>query len=289
MVRLLSVASLLLATACTDSVAMLDETNADGDDFNNNLVREYRELALYEANKMVDWKDAERFAQKGLAAAQGQTVKPERPEDWKTPTEAFDQLKTGQRRLAAILETGVRQGEPATSAKALAQYDCWVEQQEENFQHDHIAACREAFRSALEKLEDTPEVRAARFTMVLFPFDSSRIAPDEMTTLSDLISVGTDMGFSRIEVAGHTDRTGTETYNRSLSLSRAEAVRLALVQKGVPSFMIKVSGHGENQPRVITADEVREPLNRRVEIWLRKPTDDQSNNGASIVASADLP
>ena len=261
----------LLTTACANGVAMLEATPATGDAFTHKLTDEYRKFARFEAHQMIDWRDAGYFAAKGLKAAKGLHVKPEQPENWRTPENSLGEMKTAHRRLTAILETGVRSGDPYTSAKAQARFDCWVEQQEENWQRDHIAACKSAFEEALTRLENSPEVQAARFTMVLFPFDSAHIINDEMETLAQLIKRGSELGFSEIEVAGHTDRRGPADYNHKLSQSRAEAVRLALSVEGVPSGLIKVSAFGEGNPRVVTADGVREQLNRRVEIWIRKP------------------
>ena len=271
MIKPLLLVIALMATGCTDQVALLDRTTARGDAFSLNLTEEYKKISAYEAHQMVDWKDAGYFAEKGLAAAKGAHVKPELPEDWRTPAKALEEMKTGYRRLVAILETGVRSGDPRTSAKAQARFDCWIEQQEENWQKDHIAACKSGFVKALTELEASPEVQAARFTMVLFPHDSARIINDEMQTMASLIKLAADFGFSSIEVAGHTDRRGADSYNMRLSRSRADAVRLALVMQGIPPALVRTVAYGETRPRVTTADDVQEPLNRRVEILVQKP------------------
>ena len=52
----------------------------------------------------------------------------------------------------------------------------------------------------------------------------------------------------------------------ALSLRRAESVKAAMIKLGVPASLIVVIGKGESQPLVPTADGVREPQNRRVEI-----------------------
>ena len=72
-----------------------------------------------------------------------------------------------------------------------------------------------------------------------------------------------------IVVIGHTDRVGTLARNDALSLRRAERVREELVKAGVAAARIRVEGRGEREPLVPTADEVAEPLNRRVEINVR--------------------
>ena len=68
---------------------------------------------------------------------------------------------------------------------------------------------------------------------------------------------------------GHTDKSGPDDYNMALSLRRANTVKNALVSEGVPATAIAVVGRGETQPLVQTADGVREPQNRRVEIVMQ--------------------
>lgn len=78
----------------------------------------------------------------------------------------------------------------------------------------------------------------------------------------------THVQVTRIEVAGHTDSTGTPAYNLALSRRRAEAVAAELVNRGVARQAIAIQAFGETKPLVATADGVREPQNRRVEIVL---------------------
>ena len=77
------------------------------------------------------------------------------------------------------------------------------------------------------------------------------------------------MQTTRIEVAGHADRAGTPQYNQRLSERRAAAVANELDRQGVPRSAMVVQAFGESRPLVATADGVREPQNRRVEIILR--------------------
>ncbi|MBX6747532.1 MAG: OmpA family protein, partial [Acetobacteraceae bacterium] len=72
-----------------------------------------------------------------------------------------------------------------------------------------------------------------------------------------------------IEVAGHADRSGTPQYNMRLSRRRAETVAAELVRHGISRNEITIEAFGESRPLVPTADGVREPQNRRVEIVLR--------------------
>jgi hypothetical protein len=81
---------------------------------------------------------------------------------------------------------------------------------------------------------------------------------------------GFDTGAAtRIEVAGYADRAGNPQYNQRLSKRRAQAVAAELERRGVPRSAMVIQGFGEERPLVPTADGVRVPQNRRVEIILR--------------------
>jgi len=271
--------------ACANDLQTLKETKPRGSAFSQKLAGEYLRFATYEAKEMYDWPDSDHFAAKGLAAARGVEVKPERPEDWRLPGRQVAPINQSRERLSALLDTGIKQGRPGTSARAQASFDCWVEQQEENWQNDHIAACRQSFLKALDQLEASPEVRSARFTMVLFPFDSVKIDQREFETLAAIVTRARSLGFADISVTGHTDRAGKAGYNMDLSLRRAQVVRETLIRYSVPGVLIKVAGKGETEPRVKTADGVREVINRRVEINFTRPESAQDQDPALFAAN----
>lgn len=72
-----------------------------------------------------------------------------------------------------------------------------------------------------------------------------------------------------VQVTGHTDRLGSGPDNDRLSALRAAEVRRVLLQQGIGSSRVTAVGRGEREPLVATADGVREPRNRRVEITVR--------------------
>ena len=72
-----------------------------------------------------------------------------------------------------------------------------------------------------------------------------------------------------IAIIGHTDTEASGEYNLTLSLKRAIHVKDQLLAIGAPRKLLEVSSHGENDPMIPTADNVAEPRNRRVEIFIR--------------------
>jgi len=67
-------------------------------------------------------------------------------------------------------------------------------------------------------------------------------------------------------VVGHTDTKGTNKYNLSLSIKRAEVVKEILINYGIQQSSIKILGKGEESLAVDTPDDTKQPANRRVEI-----------------------
>jgi outer membrane protein OmpA-like peptidoglycan-associated protein/opacity protein-like surface antigen len=102
--------------------------------------------------------------------------------------------------------------------------------------------------------------------IVFFEWDKSDITPEAATILNNAVSAYANCGSAAVMLAGHADRSGAATYNVGLSQRRADAVRSYMSARGVPNTQISSEAFGESQPRVPTADGVRELQNRRVEI-----------------------
>jgi OOP family OmpA-OmpF porin len=105
--------------------------------------------------------------------------------------------------------------------------------------------------------------------MVFFDWDRSNLSAQALNTIKQAADAYKTKGSARITATGHTDKSGPDAYNMALSLRRANTVKDALVRDGVPATAISVIGKGETQPLVQTADGVREPQNRRVEIVIQ--------------------
>lgn len=266
-------------------IAKMRAAQGSGSAFTQALTEEYRQLMDFEADKMYDWRDADYYALKGLRTAAGEAVEPTAIASRDLPDDKVGELTTARAELVGLLDAGAREKAPQDAAVAQASFDCWMEQQEENFQEDHIAACRDKFNSAMEKLraamkpapqaEPAPEpapapapapAEAPKPFVVFFGFDSAAITDAAAETIDDAIAAAKKVGATDFSVTGYADRAGSEEYNAALSLRRSNAVSDALVARGIDSARVSVAGRGETDLAVPTADGVQEQANRRVQI-----------------------
>ncbi len=258
---------------------------ATGTSFEKVLAREYRDFFLFEADKMYDWPDADHFAEKSLAANTGQRVAPETISDWDIEGTTFvRELESARAKLVTALSLGAAELAPEQAGVAQARFDCWVEQQEEGWQWDHINACKNQFDAAYDNLTlamvppvvpqaaKAPTLEFVPVTeelVIYFDFDDARVSPQSKTSIDRFLETIADRTKVEIVVTGHADRAGSDLYNRQLSERRAEAVRSELIEEGLIIRKLDdlaLQAKGESDPALATADGVREQLNRRVVI-----------------------
>jgi OOP family OmpA-OmpF porin len=113
-----------------------------------------------------------------------------------------------------------------------------------------------------------PAPAPAHSYLVFFDWDRADLTTRAQQIVAEAAKNATSAATTRIDVAGHADKSGTATYNQTLSLARANAVAAELVRLGVAKSEISISAFGDTKPLVPTAAGVREPQNRRVEIVL---------------------
>jgi OmpA-OmpF porin, OOP family len=111
-----------------------------------------------------------------------------------------------------------------------------------------------------------PPPIARRVFLVFFDWDKDTVTPEGRAIIQQAADAFRSGGAVQIQVTGYTDRSGSPAFNQRLSERRANNVANAMAQMGVPRNQMAVSGRGESDNRVPTADGVREPQNRRVEI-----------------------
>jgi OmpA-OmpF porin, OOP family len=132
-----------------------------------------------------------------------------------------------------------------------------------------LASIQVKFGAAPPPPPPPPPAVAPPSFMVFFDWDRSNLSAQALATIKQAADAFRAKGNARITATGHTDTSGPEAYNMALSLRRANAVKDALVRDGVPAQAITVIGMGEKGLLVPTADGVREPQNRRVEIVIQ--------------------
>jgi OOP family OmpA-OmpF porin len=271
---------LFMLSACDTTVSLSELRTAAPakDPFNHYLSALYQAYAEQELEN-YDWWSSKYFADKGLLVAYGKRVLPEDPKQWDIAPGLMSALKDARGKLMTALDRGAAAQHPEEAAKAIAAYDCWVEQQEEEWKLDKIEACRDEFFESLtamnapEKLPDMPKAEPAKpvqttSSILYFPFDSDALTEQGAEILKQLIAYVLSAGNVEVVINGHADRAGSDTYNMTLSERRAQFVREALIAAGIAESEIQYFAFGESDPQVPTADGVKEPANRRVEIFI---------------------
>jgi OOP family OmpA-OmpF porin len=258
------------------AVDSASSASVTGDAYHRALYDGYVEHMKYEHDEMMNYTSAIAHARKAEQAARGETPTIAQPTDFgPQPADKVDELTQARAQLVAALDDNGAQLQPEAAGKAQAYYDCWVEQQHENFQPKDIAYCRDGFYNNLKIVTDSavptagaPEVTALQAD-VLFEFDSSVVRDEfkpELDRIADVMIADTSTQFL---VWGFTDTVGTEEYNQGLSERRADAVADYLESRGVTRDRLVIRGFGETNLAVQTPDETPEPRNRRVEIRRR--------------------
>ena len=236
-----------------------------------------------------DFTDADYFAARGLAAANGLPPEPERLAHRNLPAAAVPELSDARTRLVAALGSGADRTAPDQAARAQLAFDCWMQEQEEAIQPGDIAACRNDFAAAMAVLTtkplaaapadrptpvpavlNAPKARAALATrfVIYFNFDSAAIDPGSEAELIRAADSARRIGAAMVRVSGHADRAGPEGHNLTLSRQRAREVVAALRRVGLPDVGVATLAFGEEKPAIRTPNGKREARNRRVEIEL---------------------
>jgi outer membrane protein OmpA-like peptidoglycan-associated protein len=101
---------------------------------------------------------------------------------------------------------------------------------------------------------------------ILFDVDKADIKPDAETNLKNLATSLQNNPETNILIIGHTDSTGTSSYNVDLSVHRAASVKNFLTDRGIRNSRLNVDGRGETEPIADNGTTAGRAQNRRVEI-----------------------
>lgn len=286
---ILLLAGFLAAGCTTASLKELRRTAPKGTPFQNALSALYLEYAESEAAQ-YDWAHSQYFAEKGLSAAYGKDVEPERLENWDIAPDTKAEMTQARETLMQFLNTAVA-ARPDHAARAQYYFDCWVEQAQEGWQPDDIESCRQGLANELrgpaaipsempmtEGLPAAPATapdpvpaavpRPAMTSYMLFFSRGITLLPEAERVMATVISNLKQHRDHQVVLNGHTDREGTEQQNLDLSQKRVDAVKARLVAGGIAAKRIQTFAFGESDPAKATADGVASPANRRVEIFV---------------------
>ncbi|MBU0908718.1 MAG: OmpA family protein [Proteobacteria bacterium] len=108
-----------------------------------------------------------------------------------------------------------------------------------------------------------------RSFLLYFKTDSFDLTNGSIELLQPIMDAIKKNQSTDVSVIGHADTAGSKEYNFTLSTKRAQTVRNLLVERGVDPAIIEVSSYGEADLLIPTADNVKEPRNRRVEVIIR--------------------
>ncbi len=296
-------AAVLALSAPSKADIIFDTTSGIGLDtsgtvFMNTLYEGYVALSK-ERHWATDLHDAEHFNHKARRAARRSSTQPDEIMDRKLLEADIPELSAALARLRRVYDRGARTIDPATSAQAQVAFDCWIEAAEGTnpevgwashsaWREADVERCRGEFDSAISTLESAagfaltefrkpapspampaPQAAAAPEPFIVyFAWDSDVVDAAGKGVIAEAVAAADEFGITDFSITGHADRSGPEDYNLNLSLRRANNVKAELIARGVEEGGISVAARGEAEPAVPTADGVREPANRRVEIIL---------------------
>jgi outer membrane protein OmpA-like peptidoglycan-associated protein len=135
-------------------------------------------------------------------------------------------------------------------------------------------------QAEIDALKAKPTDRGLVLTLgdVLFETGSSTLSPGAGRNLDRLVQFLTEHPDRLVQIDGFTDSVGTDSFNQDLSQRRADAVRFALLSRGISSARVATQGYGKSYPVASNSESSGRQLNRRVEVVIG------ADDGAAIAA-----
>jgi outer membrane protein OmpA-like peptidoglycan-associated protein len=107
------------------------------------------------------------------------------------------------------------------------------------------------------------------FQNIFFDVNKFDLLPESFMELDKLVNYLQENSTATIEISGHTDNTGNEDSNKSLSTMRAKAIRDYMVLENIEGSRISYKGYGSSKPIADNTTEEGKRKNRRVEFIIR--------------------
>lgn len=271
-----------LLAACSNT-AEIGKMKVKGSKFEKSLVKNYVKLAKQEHGE-DDWGDAWQFEDRAKLAAMGKPSAPEPVTNRKLVSKHKKPLTAAYKRLTSALARGGAKANPKAAANAQTNYECWMQEAEENRQPKHIGACRSLFSGSIWMLEESlggakpmkmakkPKKKKkagparTKHFLVFFDINSADVKGGEAKAVAAAAKFATANKGSNVYITGHTDRSGSKKYNMKLAKKRVGAVVKGLTGMGLKKKSLGSVVQGENDPAIRTQDGRKDGRNRRVVI-----------------------
>lgn len=285
LVMILTMASLL--TACANRLESVDRNPPAIGEFQQALHKGYIELARAEYDE-YDRFDGYEYVRRAAVLADGGEILPEEINARNLPTDRIATFTSARARLMKAIQSDATDRKPLALASAQLNFDCWMQEQEENNQLDQIKSCQEGFIEAIEQVEyraptniqneptlssaviepSTSKIKVADKEIetghIYFEYNDSTLTEDAVREIDTIVGGLLNLNWNKITLEAHTDTSGTHEFNMDLAQARAENVKELMISKGISADLFEFDIQGENNPIIDTGDGVKEPENRQV-------------------------
>ncbi len=231
-----------------------------GSDFNGHLASEYTEVGRRAAFRDVAWLNATAYIAKARQAEASMDPLPWTPAEVGVNGDATALYDVVVATIAAN-----KDARPAACARTQVMWDQYLEAL-----RGGATWCitPEDARALLDEALANCGIVGPKNFIVYFGFDKTNLTDVARATIDEVVAAVNAMGTTALSLVGHTDTVASVGYNQALSEARARRVSDALSTRGVPAGAMTLAGRSENDLAIATGDNVREPLNRRVQITL---------------------
>lgn len=185
---------------------------------------------------------------------------------------AMNRIKQGEtERQQILLSARESEADRARAEAERARNEAQNAQAEAQNAKDQVAQAQAEAQRLAAQLEDVQAKYTDRGTVltlgdVLFDTGRAELKPGATRPIEQIASFLNDHPERRIQVEGFTDDQGGNDYNLELSQKRADAVAMAIIQRGVDAQRVRALGYGEEYPKASNSSPGSRQLNRRVEI-----------------------